>query len=101
MKIEIDTKNIASFNIKEIKHKYENISISDFNKLLEIIPAQIKEKEDYLNIICEWFLQDVAIPVIQHYITEFVKTLSKKYNINAFVPFYEFKHLIDNNIRSQ
>ena len=98
--IEIATKNIASFNINDIQKEYPSISTSDFEKLISLVPLEVEEaeKENYLLMICGWFYEGIAIPLIKKYVKIFVKTLAKKYNIIAFVPFSEFKSIIDNKI---
>ena len=74
MQIEIATKNIASFNINDIKRQYPRISTSDFEKLIEIVPKDVADnkKTEYLKLICEWFLQEVALPEIKKYIQNLI-----------------------------
>ena len=74
MKLEISTKNIASFNINDIKNQYPTISTADFDKLISLIPKGVEDnkKSEYLKLICEWFLQDIAIPLIKQYIKNLI-----------------------------
>ena len=74
MKLEISTKNIASFNINDIKNQYPTISTADFEKLISLIPKGVEDnkKSEYLKLICEWFLQEVALPEIKKYIQNLI-----------------------------
>ena len=75
MEIEIATQNIASFDVKEIQKEYPNISTSDFDKLVSIVPLDLEEnsKYDLLKKICEWFLNDIAVPIIKEYVKNLIK----------------------------
>ena len=75
MEIEIATQNIASFDVKEIQKEYPNISTADFDKLVSIVPLDLEEntKYDLLKKICEWFLHDIAVPIIKEYVKNLIK----------------------------
>ena len=72
--IEIATKNIASFNINDIQKEYPSISTSDFEKLISLVPLEVEDEKryEYIRLMCDLFLQEIAIPLIKQYIKNLI-----------------------------
>ena len=75
IKLEFSSKNVPSFSIDDIKKQYPSILTADFKKLVKVVPKNLpaNKKSELLKCACEWFLQDVAIPIIKQQIRNLLK----------------------------
>jgi len=65
-------KNTPSFNIEtyiaEVKQSHKYIDFANFDAIISEVPADIKQKDLYLKLITNWFVQGVLTPLIQDFI---------------------------------
>ena len=76
MKIEI-TPPPPVFNINEyinsIKAKNKNITFTEWDVFVKDVPQQLAERNNYLRLIADWFIEGVLTPLVKEHINNYLK----------------------------